>query len=238
MAAMTVATFALAVPAIAVSAFDHGGRASSAIVAAWARLVLRLAGVSVRVIGAENLPADGAVIFLSTHQSMMDVPALFQVVPARTRFVAKRGLFAIPLFGWAIRLLGFVPIDRGDTRAARRALDRASQLARHDRPVLVFPEGTRSPEGQLLPFKKGAFALALDAHLPVVPLACLGGRRCLAPGGVRVVPGVMTVRVGAPLPPDHPAFETRATLLAEVRQRMEALVAQGEPDAPPAPAAP
>ena len=85
---MTITTFALAVPAIAVSAFDHGGRRSSAIVAAWARAILRLAGVKVSVHGRELLPPEGATLYVSTHSSMLDVPALFSIVPARTRFVA------------------------------------------------------------------------------------------------------------------------------------------------------
>ena len=116
--AMVVVTLAMAIPAIAVSAFDHGGRRSSGIVALWARMVLACAGVRVDVEGRENLPPEGAQLYVSSHQSMLDIPALFTVVPARTRFVAKRELFSIPLFGRAIRMLGFVPIDRSDRRAA------------------------------------------------------------------------------------------------------------------------
>jgi 1-acyl-sn-glycerol-3-phosphate acyltransferase len=222
--AMTLATFAFAVPAIAVALFDRGGPASSRIVAAWARTVLALAGVRVEVEGAELLPPEGAQLFVSTHQSMLDIPALFRLVPARTRFVAKRSLFRIPLFGQAIALLGFVPIDRDQRKAAVGALDRAGELARARRPVLVFPEGTRSKDGALLPFKRGAFELAVQQHLPVIPVACLGGAACLPSGAWSVRPGVMRLKVGPVLTPERDDYSDRAALAAETRRRIESLM--------------
>jgi 1-acyl-sn-glycerol-3-phosphate acyltransferase len=221
--AMTLATFAFAVPAILVSAFDHGGPRSSAIVAAWARTILRLAGVRIEIVGRELLPPEDAQLFVSTHQSMLDIPALFALVPARTRFVAKRSLFRIPLFGQAIGLLGFVPIDRDDRRAARGALDRAGELARQRRPVLVFPEGTRS-KGSLLPFKRGAFELAVQHRLPVIPVACLGGSACLPPGSWSVRPGVMRLIVGRTLTPSTDDYTSRARLADATRVEIERLL--------------
>jgi 1-acyl-sn-glycerol-3-phosphate acyltransferase len=161
---------------------------------------------------------------------MLDIPALFSVVPARTRFVAKRELFRIPLFGQAIRLLGFVPVDREDRRAAVKALDDAAELAREKRPILVFPEGTRSLDGRLLPFKKGAFALAHRCRLPVVPMACLGGAYCM-PARRRIVrPGRMLVRVGRVLGPDDPAHATRASLMRAVEIEIGRLCEAPEPE--------
>ncbi len=221
--AMTVATFAFAVPAIVVAAFDGGGRRSSAIVAAWARTILWLAGVTVEVSG-EPVPPEGAQLFVSTHQSMLDIPALYALVPARTRFVAKAQLFRIPLFGQAIRLLGFVSIDRDDRRAALGALSRAGDLSRQARPILVFPEGTRSADGTLLPFRKGAFELAVRERLPVVPIACLGGGALFPPGRARVRPGTMRLIVGRTLTPETDDYSSRATLAAAVRAEMERLV--------------
>ena len=219
---MTAATLILAVPAILVAAFDRGGRWSSSIVRGWAHVVLALAGVKVDVEGAENLPSAGAHVYVSTHQSMLDVPALFSVLPARTRFLAKRELFRVPLFGQAIRMLGFVPIDREDTRSAVRSLDALAGLVA-ERPVLVFPEGTRSPDGALLPFKRGAFALAHQLQLPVVPLACLGGHRCM-PAHQRIVrPGRMVVRIGRVIAPGGPAHASRAALMGAAREEIERL---------------
>jgi 1-acyl-sn-glycerol-3-phosphate acyltransferase len=233
---MAVTTFAMAVPAIAVSAFDHGGARSSSIVAAWARALRWLAGVEVVVEGLENLPAEASQVFVSTHQSMLDVPALFAAVPARTRFVAKKDLFRIPLFGRAIRMLGFVPIDREDRRGAVAALGQAAELARSQRPILVFPEGTRSRDGRLLPFKKGAFALAHQLRLPIVPIACLGGARCMPPGTMRLVPGRMTLRIGRVIDPSRDDYSSRNSLMEATRAEIERLVGseskEGHADSP------
>lgn len=225
LALMTAATLAFAVPATAVALFDKGGPRSSRIVAWWARVVLRLAGVRVEVDGRERLPPEGAQLFVATHQSMLDIPALFTLVPPRTRFVAKRSLFRIPLFGQAIGALGFVPIDREDRKAALGALSRAGELARAQRPILVFPEGTRSRGGELLPFKKGAFELAVQQRLPVIPVACLGGGACLAPGTSSVRPGVMRLIVGRTLTPETADYGSRAGLAAAARAEMERLLA-------------
>lgn len=222
--AMTLGTFAFAVPAIVVAAFDRGGPRSSRIVAAWARWMLRLAGVRVVIEGAERLPEEGAQLFVATHQSMLDIPALFQLVPARTRFVAKQELFRIPLFGQAIRMLGFVPIDREDRKGALSAIGRAAELSREARPILVFPEGTRSKDGTLLPFKRGAFELAARGGLPVIPVACLGGAACLPSGAWGVRPGVMRLIVGRTLTPQTDDYASRATIAATARAEIERLV--------------
>ena len=224
---MAVVTVAMAVPAILVSAFDRGGPRSSAIVAAWARAVLWCAGVRVVVEGRELLPPEDAQVYVATHQSMLDIPALFTVVPPRTRFVAKRELFRVPLFGQAIRMLGFVPIDREDRRAAVAALGRAADLARERRPVLVFPEGTRSRDGRLLPFKRGAFALAHELRLPIVPIAVIGGVDRMPASALRVVPGRMTLRVGRTIDPGHDDYSSRNSLLDVARTEIERLVAAG-----------
>lgn len=216
-----------AVPAIAIALFDRGGRRSSAVVGAWARRVLRLSGVRVRVRGSERVPRDRPVLFLSSHRSLLDVPALYQAVPDTTRFVAKRELFRIPLFGQAIRLLGFFPIDRRDLRRARRALESAASEAGAGRALLVFPEGTRNPGAGLLPFKKGAFAIAVDHRLPVVPIACLGGGERLPPGSLVIRPGPMELRVGRTFELEEPCYGDREELARAVREEMERLL-EGE----------
>ncbi len=224
---MAVATAALAVAAIVVASFDRGGRRSSSIVALWARVLVAMAGVRVEVEGREHLIEEGGALYVSSHQSMLDIPVLFRVVPSTTRFVAKEALFRVPLFGWAIRLLGFIPIDRSDRRGALRSLDQAGDRALSDHPILVFPEGTRSPTGDLLPFKRGAFALAERLRLPVVPIACLEGARRMPPHSLRIEPGRMLVRVGRPLRPDHGQPWDRASLMSAVRDEIERLARSG-----------
>ena len=220
------ATALYALPAIALAVFDRGGRFSSAVVGAWSRAVLRIAGVRVEVEGLDRLPRDRPVLFLSTHRSLLDVPALYQAVPDTTRFVAKRELFRIPLFGQAIRMLGFFPIDRKDLRHAKRTLEKAA-AAGADRPLLVFPEGTRNPDGGLLPFKKGAFAMAVEHRLPVVPVACIGGDERLRPKSTVMRPGLMRLRVGRTFTPEQACFESRESLAEAVRGEMERLLGGG-----------
>lgn len=215
-----LATALFAVPAILVALFDRGGRCSSAIVASWARTVLRLAGVTVEIEGRERIPEVSPLLFVATHRSLLDVPALFSLVPSSTRFIAKRELFRIPLFGQAIRLLGFVPVDRTDRRRARRSLEKAAAVP--NRQLLVFPEGTRNTGPQLLPFKKGAFALAVDHGMTVVPIACTGGELCLPARSWRMRPGRMKLRVGRALHAGEHA--DRHALARAVREEMETLL--------------
>ncbi|MEM7248099.1 MAG: lysophospholipid acyltransferase family protein [Acidobacteriota bacterium] len=216
-------TLLLAFPAIAVAAFDRGGRRSSAIVGTWARWLRSVAGAEVHHRGALDELPEGPVLFLASHESNLDIPILFSLVPDTTRFLAKRELFRIPVFGLAIGLLGFVPVERGGRRqAATRALSQASEHQRRGRSLLVFPEGTRNPEPGLLPFKKGAFRLACETRQPVVPVACLGGGRLLPPGQAGMRPGRVDLVVGQPLrPEDEPeAFSDPTRLLRLARERM------------------
>lgn len=216
-----------AIAAIGVALFDRGGRRSSAIIGSWARTVLRLAGVSLEVEGRERLPEQGPVLYVSSHRSHLDVPALFCLLPDTSRFVAKRELFRIPVFGQAIGLLGFVPIDRGDKRRAKAALEKAAAKTELNRSIAMFPEGTRNPKAAgLLPFKGGAFALALQNRLPIVTIACVGGGRCLPPRSLRMTPGRMTIRIGRTFQPDEPCYESRSKLSAAVREEMLALLGE------------
>jgi 1-acyl-sn-glycerol-3-phosphate acyltransferase len=175
----------------------------------WARVLLAAAGVQVRYHHLERLRLHPACIFIANHQSMVDIWAMIRVLPAPTRFVAKRELFRIPVFGWALAASGCIPIDRRDRAEAIRSLRRAANRIRAGRPVVLYPEGTRSRDGRLQPFKKGAFHLALAAGVPVVPVAITGSFRVLPPGSLRVTPGPVEVWVEPPIdiaryqPRDH-----------------------------------
>ena len=134
----------------------------------------------------------------------MSGPVL-DVLPFTTRFVAKSSLFRMPALGWAMRAAGFIPIDRGNRSRAIRSLDLAVERIRAGRNVLLFPEGTRSRNGQLQPFKKGPFHLAIRAEVPLVPIVISGTHRILKPGAWRVRPGKATLRVLEPV--DIKAFQ-------------------------------
>jgi 1-acyl-sn-glycerol-3-phosphate acyltransferase len=191
----------------------------------WSRWMLRVAGVWVRVEGAERVAEAQPRILVGNHQSWFDVFALAGTLPGPYRFVAKKELGKIPVFGRAWRGAGHISIDRGDTGSAVRTLDEAGRLMRRDRSsVIMFAEGTRSATGQLQPFKKGAFMLALQSGVDIVPFGISGSRAVLPKGGWRVAPGEIVVRIGDVIPTREYTFETRNQLMKRVRAEVEQLM--------------
>jgi 1-acyl-sn-glycerol-3-phosphate acyltransferase len=188
----------------------------------WAWLIARSCGTRVRASGVERIPRDRACVFVCNHQSHFDVIALILALPVQYRVLAKRELFKIPVFGWALWLAGFVSVDRGDRERAIAGINRAAATVRKGRSVVVFAEGTRSADGSLQPLKKGGFHLARKAGAPIVPVSIRGGRAVLPRGSVRIRPGVMEVVVGEPIlageeggpPIDELMRRVRAALLA------------------------
>lgn len=197
---------------------------------AWARWLLWASGTPVYVEGLENVHLDEPQVFASNHVSWYDVFALAARIPKRYRFVAKKELERIPIFGAAWKAAGHVSVDRGDRASAIRSLDQAARLIREDNSsVVIFPEGTRGPGGEMLPFKKGAFMLALHNGVDIVPIGILGTRRILPKGAFRVRSGPIVVRFGAPIHTAGYDESTRDELMAEVRSRIDEL--RSRPDA-------
>ncbi len=183
------------------------------------RTLTRLLGVRVQLRGLEHLATPGAVVFAPNHQSHLDILVLLGYLPGRTRFAAKRELWRHPVVGAVLDTLGMVPIDR---EYPERSIDVLNRAGSEGHSLVVFPEGTRSRTGALLPFKKGAFALAIGAGLPVVPVVCRGTRR-LMPRGSRltVVPGEVEIVVEAPIPTAGLGYDDREALAAKVRAAIE-----------------
>jgi 1-acyl-sn-glycerol-3-phosphate acyltransferase len=159
----------------------------------WARVGLLLAGVRLEVHGQQHLPAQGPVIYMANHQSNFDILALFAGLPVQFRWLAKEELFHIPLFGWSMRRSGYIPINRSDRKKALQGMLQAVQRINEGASVVIFPEGTRSPDSTLLPFKKGGFSLALQAQAPIIPVAIIGSgdimpkhQRWIQKGSIRV----------------------------------------------------
>ncbi len=171
----------------------------------------------------EPMPAlpDGPLIFASNHESALDIWVLFKLLPRPFRFVAKAELFRIPIFGWYLRIGGHIPVDRGHHASAVQSLRRAGEAVRAGTSLVVFPEGTRSKDGRILPFKKGPFVVAMEAGVPVVPVAISGSGRVTPKSAIAVVPGTIRVALGEPVDPR--AFADKEALLAEVRHRVVAL---------------
>jgi 1-acyl-sn-glycerol-3-phosphate acyltransferase len=192
----------------------------------WVRWLLRVSGVRVTAFGLEHLAPGRPQILLSNHTSWYDVAALTDVVPKRFRFVGKTELARVPLWGRAWQAAGSIAIDRSDTERAIASLDRAARLAHGDNSaVIIFPEGTRSADGSLQPFKKGAFMLALHSGIEIVPVVVLGSRDILPKGSWRVRAGRIIVRFGRPIDTACYSSLNRDQLMARVRSEMEALLA-------------
>ncbi|HEY7472582.1 MAG TPA: lysophospholipid acyltransferase family protein [Gemmatimonadota bacterium] len=186
----------------------------------WSGWILGSLGIPLAVVGRERLDPDTTYVLMSNHQSVFDIFALFRGVDHPLRMVAKRGLFWIPVLGWSMWMCGFIPIDRSKRDSAIRSLDRAARRIRSGVSVLVFPEGTRSRDGTLHPFKKGGFMLALKAGVPVVPVVVLGTGAIMEKGSLRVGRADVEVRIGPPIAVEGRGPESRDRLMAEVRRAM------------------
>lgn len=187
-----------------------------------AKFAMRLGGIRVRVEGAENIPA-GVCIFVANHVSNADPPAVVAAIPRRVALLAKKEVYRVPVLAQALRLAGFVAVDRSNTDAARASVEAALERMREGLSFLVFPEGTRSPDGRLRPFKKGSFLMAIRAGVPLVPVSVAGSHRVLPKGKWRIRPGVVVVRFHPPVNAAEYAIEQRDELVA----RIERLVASG-----------
>ncbi|HEX7127861.1 MAG TPA: lysophospholipid acyltransferase family protein [Thermodesulfobacteriota bacterium] len=196
------------------------------LVPLWATLVLRLAGVRFTATRAAELPA-GPVVFAANHRSHFDIPVLWLALGRPFRFVAKRELARIPFFGWALRLLGHVIVDRGDSAAAQATMARAVDRVRGGVSVLVFPEGTRGEPSRfahepVAPFKKGGIILAIQAGVPIVPVAIAGTERILPKHAIAIRPGEVRVAIGKPIPTTGLTEADRTRLTEEVRAAIAA----------------
>ena len=190
----------------------------------WLRVILVIAGVRVRVEGTEHLAEETSKFFVGNHQSALDIPILVAVLHGRIRFMAKEALFRIPLFGWIIRRYGHVPIDRSHPRATFRTLRKMiERLERRPISFAVFPEGTRSPDGRLLPFRKGTMKICQRAGLSVVPFAIHGSLAVHERGRFRVRPGVVRIVFAKPIP----ASEVTGLTGTELHDRVREAVACG-----------
>jgi len=185
---------------IAVSAFDKNGSRMLRIARAWARSLLRIARVRVTVEGLEHIDPTVTYVFLANHLSYMDTPVLLSHIPVDFRFMAKKGLFQIPLLGTHLIQAGHIPVSLEDPRAALKTLSRAAGIIHEGRiSVLIFPEGGRSIDGVLQPFKEGAAYTAIKAGVPIVPVALVGTREVLAMGSATFHAAPVTLRFGKPI---------------------------------------
>jgi 1-acyl-sn-glycerol-3-phosphate acyltransferase len=179
-------------------------------------LAVRAVGVKVRVEGLDHIPPD-ACLFVANHTSSADAPAVVDSIPRQVAILLKESLFRIPIVGQAFRLAHFVPLNRADRDSAIASLERATEELRKGNSFLIYPEGTRSPDGRLQAFKKGAVVMAIKAGVPVVPIACAGAHRVMEKHSLVIHPGEILVRFCPPIDASRFTVEQRDDLNALVR---------------------
>jgi 1-acyl-sn-glycerol-3-phosphate acyltransferase len=231
LAAVAVNTMVTVPIVVAVAAFDE--RLSYRFCQLWARANLVACGVRVRVRRLAHLDPDAPVVFMSNHRSQMDILAVVDALPEfQLRWVAKKELTRVPVFGWGLQRTGHIIIDRSDTQQAVASLRAARAKMSQGISVVIFPEGTRSVAGQdLLPFKKGGFMLALETGYPIVPLVVRGSRDILPRGSWRATAGEIEVIVGEPI---AVAGLDREELMRRVEAAMRAHLVPAEQPVRPA----
>ncbi len=220
------ATVVFASLAVVARPLSPGGRVGLYVGRWWARVILVIAAVRLRVEGAGNLDLSRRYVIMVNHESALDIPALMAALPARlrTRFLAKKSLFSLPFLGWAMRALGFIPVDRADRSTAPEMFRKASDRARGGSSLLVFPEETRTEDGRLLPFQRGGFLLALRSRYPILPVG-LEGSRVALPSGSRLLRPLtrITVRIGRPIETEGRSTRERQALMDETRRAIDRL---------------
>lgn len=191
----------------------------------WGRGCLWLGGVRLIVEGVEHLPPRGPVVYMSNHQGNFDIPALFAALPVQFRWLAKAELFRIPLFALTMRIAGYIPVERKDRRLAIRSMNMAAERVAAGTSIMIFPEGTRSPDGALLPFKKGGVILALQAQVPIVAIAIDGSAALMLKSSWLIRSGEIRLRIFPALSTAGLGKKDRDTLLAEVEARIASALA-------------
>ena len=188
-------TLLLSLAAICASFFSRNGNAPHIVGRWWSKSILWASGIKVQAKGIENLIPENPCIFMCNHQSNFDIFVLFSALPAQFRWIAKAELFKIPIFGRAMRGAGYISIERKDRRKAIQSLKQAAERIRSGVSVMIFPEGTRSPDGNIGDFKKGGFVLAYDAGVPIVPVVINGTWPIMSKDSLKIAPGNVSLSV-------------------------------------------
>ena len=222
------ATIAGSLAALVAGPFDKSGDLVLVLARLWSRVILGVPGVKLKVTMRARLDPGRPYVFMANHASMVDIWAVFVTIPASFRFIAKKQLSRIPLFGWAMAAGRFIFIDRQNALAARRSMEEAARRIRSGQSVVIFPEGTRTRTGRLGAFKKGGFHLALDSGVPIVPVAIRGSGEVMPPGSPLIRAGTVTIEVGEPIPMEGLGTGDRQALIEKVRGRIAAMLAESE----------
>lgn len=220
---LVLGTLVFGLLALPVALFPRGADGVFLLSKLWAWGLLAASGVRVSTRFEAVLERRRGYVFLGNHQSMFDIPLVIATIPVQLRFAAKRSLFRIPVFGWAIRAGALIPVDRSDRSGARVTLAAAEERLARGTSVLLFPEGTRSLDGRLGAFERGGFLLAIKTGRPIVPVGIRGTLAVQRRGSFSIRPGRVSVSYGEPIDPASFGVRGRAELEALVRRRLEEL---------------
>ena len=225
--ASVLTTAVLITAAVGAVLVAPGGRRQQWFQHTWGAAVLGIVGARVKVVGAEKIAASANYVVAANHGSLMDICVLFGWLPMPFKFLAKRELLNVPFIGWYLRRDGHLTVDRKSLRSSIESTNECARLIREKRlTVLIFPEGTRSPDGELQRFRDGAAFLAIQSGVPVLPVGIVGAYDVLPARSSWFMPGEIELRFGDPISVDGLTARDRARLTARLEQAVRGLLAQ------------
>jgi 1-acyl-sn-glycerol-3-phosphate acyltransferase len=214
------------------SFFDRDGRIQHGFARLWSRLILGTIGAQVQVEGLEKIDAGKAHIYVVNHLSALDIPVLYKHLPFQFRILAKKELFRYPFLGWHLRRSGQIPVDQENVRSSVRSIGRAVKSLQSNMPIVIFPEGGRSEDGQLQPFMSGAFYLAIKAQVDIVPMALAGTFEMLPINSYHIQPRPVCLRIGYPISTTGLNIRDIDALAQKTREAMASLYSRDSSDKP------
>jgi 1-acyl-sn-glycerol-3-phosphate acyltransferase len=226
---LLVVTTVMAPPMVITGLFTSGG-ALYAMMRVWARLVSKFMGLTFSLQGAEKIVPGTSYIVTPNHQSHTDILALIAVLPIRFRWVIKKELLKIPMFGWALGATGAISLDRSNREESVKRLQEGTSKLQGGWSVIIYPEGTRTSDGLIQPFKKGPFMMAVQSGIPILPVTCNGAFKVLPRKTVELRAGHISVTFGEPIPTDGLSEKDVPELMEKTRQEM---IANLDPDYDP-----
>jgi len=217
---IVLTTIFFGILAIFASFVDMKGRLPHKVAGIWARSILALSPIELTVKGLSNIDPDKSYIYMSNHQSNYDIPILLGHLPVQFRWLAKIELFRIPLFGYAMKRAGYICIDRSNRESAFESLKKAAGIIRDGVSVMIFPEGTRSNDGNIGSFKKGGFVLAIESGVPILPVIIRGTFSVMSRSSLLIKPGKVTLEILKPVEASGFTKETKDELMEKIRNIM------------------
>lgn len=202
----------VAVLSILIYPIDYKNKVSNPLMKLWTNLVLFIYGIKVNVYGSENVDASHGKIYISNHASYMDIFVQLAKMPDNVRMIYKKEINKVPLLGWAMMAAGFISLDRENIRSAMKSLDKAAERVKKGLSVVIYPEGTRTLDGNIGEFKRGMFFLADKAQADIVPVSLSGTFELMRPGSSKVKPGIVNMVIGKPV-----KYRKDKELLNEIR---------------------